>query len=187
MKRMVLGGIAVLLASVPAPVWAQSTPASQNALIISAEEIQTVVSAPGGGDREIKIMDLGRYNLGVAVLRRNATKPGGPIGAINHTRLTEVYYVVSGSGTFVSGGEVTNIRPIPADNELVTTVVGPGNNATLVKPALTRQVKAGDVIIVPAGVYHGFSDVPDHIEYVLVRPDVEKVLPGGYVNPILQK
>ena len=67
----------------------------------------------------------------------------------------------------------------------MTTVVGPGNNATLVKPALTRQVKAGDVIIVPAGVYHGFSEVPDHIEYVLVRPDVEKVLPGGYVNPIL--
>jgi hypothetical protein len=185
MKRIVFG-IAVLIASVPVAARAQA-PSAENALIISAEEIQTVVSAPGGGDREIKIMDLGRYNLGVAVLRRGAAKPGGPIAAINHTRLTEVYYVVSGSGTFVSGGEVTNIRPIPADNVLVTTVVGPGNNATLVKPALTRQVKAGDVIIVPAGIYHGFSEVPDHIEYVLVRPDVEKVLPGGYVNPILQK
>ena len=47
--------------------------------------------------------------------------------------------------------------------------------------------KAGDVIIIPAGLYHGFSEVPDHIEYVLVRPDVEKVLPAGYVSPLLKK
>jgi hypothetical protein len=29
--------------------------------------------------------------------------------------------------------------------------------------------------------------VPDHIEYVLIRPDVEKVLPAGYVNPAVKK
>ncbi len=187
MKRVVFGSVLVLFGLAPAVLQSQSASADPSAMVISAEEIQTVVSAPGGGDREIKIMDLGRYNLGVAVLRRGATRAGAPIAAINHTRLTEVYYVVSGSGTFVSGGEVTNVRPIPADNELVTTVVGPGNNATLVKPAMSRQVKSGDVIVVPAGVYHGFSEVPDHVEYVLVRPDVEKVLPGGYVNPILKK
>ncbi len=187
MNRVVFASVSILCAIAPSIALGQSSSAEPSTLVISAEEIQTVVNAPGGGDREIKIMDLGRYNLGVAVLKRGAIKPGGPIGAINHTRLTEVYYVVSGAGTFVSGGEVTNVRPIPADNELVTTVVGPGNNATFVKPALTRQVKTGDVIIVPAGVYHGFSEVPNEIEYVLVRPDVEKVLPGGYVNPILKK
>src|SRR4051794_21604619 len=36
---------------------------------ITAAEIEKVVSA-GGGDREIKIVDMGKYNLGVAVLRR---------------------------------------------------------------------------------------------------------------------
>ena len=107
--------------------------------------------------------------------------------AINHTKITEVYYVVSGSGTLVTGGEVTDVRPLAADNELVTTVVGPGNNATFVKPALTRQIKTGDVVVIPAGVYHGFSEVPDHIEYVSVRPDIDKVLPGGYINPALKK
>ena len=80
-----------------------------------------------------------------------------------------------------------DIRPLAPENELVTTVVGPSNNATFVKPAETRKVKAGDVIIIPAGVYHGFSEVPDHIEYVTVRPDMDKVLPGGYINPILKK
>jgi quercetin dioxygenase-like cupin family protein len=66
-------------------------------------------------------------------------------------------------------------------------VVGPGNNATFKKPAQSQKISAGDVVIIPAGVYHGFSEVPDHIEYVSIRPDVEKVLPGGYINPLLKK
>ncbi len=185
MQRMMLGVTALVL------VLAQSMAFSQGqndvATIVSAEEIQKVVSAPGGGDREIKIVDMGKYNLGVAVLRRGAIKPGTPMGAINHTKVTEVYYVVSGSGTLVTGGEVENVRAMAASNELVTTVVGPGNNATFKAPAQSRKISAGDVVIIPAGVYHGFSEVPDHIEYVSVRPDLEKVLPAGYVNPALKK
>jgi quercetin dioxygenase-like cupin family protein len=179
---MMLGLAALVVVLAPSFARAQNDVAT----IVSAEEIQKVVGAPGGGDREIKILDMGKFNLGIAVLRRAATKPGAPMGAINHTKLTEVYYVVSGSGTFVSGGDVENLRALAADSELVTTIVGPGNNATFKKPAQSRKVSAGDVIVVPAGVYHGFSEVPDHIEYVLVRPDVEKVLPAGYVNPALK-
>ena len=187
MTRVVLGAAAVLIALWPGATEAQSQDARSIATVVSAEDIATVLAGPGGADREIKILDLGRYNMGVAVLRRGVIKPGNPIGAINHTRLTEVYYVMSGNGTLVTGGEVKDVRPIAADNELVTTIVGPGNNATFVKPAMTRQIKAGDVVVIPAGVYHGFSEIPDHLEYVSVRPDVEKVLPGGYVNPSLKK
>ena len=157
------------------------------ATVVSAEDIQTVVRAPGGGDREVRILDIGKYNLGVAALRRGAIKPGGSVNAINHTMVTEVYYVVSGTGTLVTGGEVENVKPMAADNELVTTVVGPGNNATFKTPGETRKIGPGDVVIIPAGVYHGFSEVSDHIEYVSVRPDLEKVLPAGYVHPTLKK
>ena len=185
MKRIVPGSLAIVF------VLAQSATFSQGqndvATIVSAEEIQKVVSSPGGGDREIKIVDMGKYNLGVAVLRRGAIKTGTPMGAINHTKVAEAYYVVSGSGTLVTGGEVDNVRALAANNELVTTVVGPGNNATFKKPAQSQKISAGDVVIIPAGVYHGFSEVPDHIEYVSIRPDLEKVLPGGYVNPALKK
>jgi len=166
---------------------AQTTRGPADGVVLTAGEIATVVNAPGGGDREIRIVDMGRYNLGVAVLRRGALKPGGTIGAINHTKVTEVYYVVSGEGTLVMGGEVRDPKPIAPDNELVTTVVGPGNNATFVKPSTTRHITTGDIVIIPAGVYHGFSEVADHIEYVSVRPDLDKVLPAGYVNPALKK
>lgn len=66
----------------------------------------------GGADREVKIVDMGRYNLGVAVLRRGALKPGATIGGINHTKVTEVYYVVSGEGTMVMGTDVKDVRPV---------------------------------------------------------------------------
>jgi quercetin dioxygenase-like cupin family protein len=178
----VISLLAVLGASA---AFAQPGPAT--GLVVTAEDIAAVVSAPGGGDREIRIVDLGRYNLGVAVLRRGAITPGGTIAGINHTKVTEVYYVVSGEGTLVMGGDVKDVKPLAADNELVTTVVGPSNNATFVKPTTIRRVKTGDVVIIPAGVYHGFSEVADHIEYVSVRPDLEKVLPAGYVNPALKK
>ena len=188
MRRKMLGALAVLLAVTTATTFSQSGTPPTVGTFVTAEEIEAVVKAPGGGaDREVKIVDMGRYNLGVAVLRRGAAKPAATVGGINHTKVTEVYYVVSGEGTIVMGGEVKDVRPVAADNEIVTTAVGPSNNATFVKPAQIRTIKAGDVVIIPVGVYHGFSEIPDHIEYVSVRPDLDKVLPAGYIYPALRK
>jgi hypothetical protein len=36
-------------------------------------------------------------------------------------------------------------------------------------------------------VAHGWSQVTDHIEYLSVRPDPDRVLPSGYVYPLLLK
>ena len=83
----------------------------------------------------------------------------------------------------VRGGEVKDVKPAAADSQIVKEAVGPSNNATFVKPAQTRKLSAGAMVIIPAGVYHGFSEVPDHIEYVTMRPDVEKVLPGDTSVP----
>jgi mannose-6-phosphate isomerase-like protein (cupin superfamily) len=185
MKKKILGTLVVFVA-ISVTTFSQSGETPTMPTVVTAEEIEAVVQTPPGGDREVKVVDVGRYNLGVAVLRRGATKAGAPVGAINHTKISEAYYVVSGEGTMVTGGEVTNIKPLAPDNELLTTVVGPGNMATFVKPAFSRLVKTGDVVVIPPGVYHGFSDVPDHIEYVTIRTDPDKVLPGGYVHPSIK-
>ena len=52
--------------------------------------------------------------------------------------------------------------------------------------ALTREVRTGDMIMIPPGVYHGFSNVPDHIEYVTVRPDPTQALPAGHVHAAIK-
>ena len=49
-----------------------------------------------------------------------------------------------------------------------------------------RVVNVGDIIIIPAGVPHGWSDIPDHVDYLTVRPDPDRVL-KPYVHPVLQK
>ena len=155
---------------------------------ITAAEIRAVIDHPtGGADRLIKAVDMGRYNVGVGVLRRGPTKPGTPVGAINHTGITEVYYVISGSGTLLTGGTVENARPAPADSEIVRVAVGPSNQGTFKEPAQRRRVSAGDVVIIPPGVYHGFDEITTGIEYLAVRPDPDHVLPAGFVHPALKK
>jgi quercetin dioxygenase-like cupin family protein len=154
---------------------------------IKASEIQAVVDAPNlGTDRQIKVVDAGTHNVAVGVLLRGKTTPGGPVPAINHADVTEVYYVVSGSGTLLTGGTVEDSKAVPADREFVKLAVGPSNNAVFKEPAQKRKLEAGDMVIIPAGVYHGFTDVADHIEYVSVRSDPKHVLPAGYVSPALQ-
>ena len=166
-------------AALPASLQAQTVPPSATmATDVTAEEIAAVLKNLKGGDEEIRIVDVGKENLGVAVLHRAALKPGPTVTALNHVQLTEIYYVISGSGTLMTGGEVSSVKPLPPDHNLVTTVVGPTNTAVFTKPAQTRLVKQGDVVVIPAGVYHGWSEVPitsttsrfARIRYAYCRP-----------------
>src|SRR5215469_15896678 len=119
---------------------------------IKASEIQAVVAAPtGGADRQIKVVDIGTHNVAVGVLRRGKTAPGAPVGAINHEQVTEVYYVVSGSGTLLTGGTVDNVKPAAPDSEIVKVAVGPSNNGVFREPAQKRKLETGDMVIIPAG------------------------------------
>jgi mannose-6-phosphate isomerase-like protein (cupin superfamily) len=188
MHRIIVGilGIGVVVGQTVA--LSQGTLQPKIATDITAAEVQAVLNSPtGGGDRQMKVVDIGKYNVSVGVLHRAKTTPGAPVGAINHEHVTEVYYVISGSGTLLTGGTVDNVKAAAADSEIVKVAVGPSNNATFREPAQRRQVGPGDIVIIPAGVYHGFTDVADHVDYVSVRPDPDHVLPAGYVHPLLKK
>ena len=180
--------LTVGLVGLPSAAWAQTASPPVVATDITAAEVQSVIAYPtGGADRLMKAVDMGRYNVGVGVLRRGPTKPGAPVGAIMHEKITEVYYVVSGSGTLLTGGVVVNVTPSPSDSEIVKVAVGPSNTGTFKEPAQRRKVSAGDIVIIPPGVFHGFDEVTTSIEYVAVRPDPEHVLPAGWVHPAIKK
>src|SRR5262245_6034199 len=181
-----LGALSVV--GVSAVVLAQGAKPPVIATDITAAEVQSVINYPtGGGDRLMKAVDMGTYNVGVGVLRRGPTKPGAPVGAIMHQQITEVYYVVSGSGTLLTGGTVTNAAQAAADSGIVRVAGGPSAQGTVKVPAQRRKVSAGDIVIIPPGAYHGFDEVTDHVEYVAVRPDPEHVLPAGWVHPAIKK
>lgn len=50
-----------------------------------------------------------------------------------------------------------------------------------------RVVNVGDIIIIPAGTPHGWADIPDHVDYLSVRPDPQRTIPELYTNPALKK
>ena len=188
MNRVTFIVVGLALTLSQAGTIAQGGKPPQVATDITAADVQTVIKAPtGGGDRQMKVVDMGKYNVSVGVLRRGPTKPGAPVSAINHEHVTEVYYVISGSGTLLTGGTVDGAKPLPADGEIVKIAVGPSNQGVFKQAAQSRKVGPGDIVIIPPGVYHGFTDVTDHVEYVSVRPDPDHVLPAGYVHPLLKK
>ena len=52
-----------------------------------------------------------------------------------------------------------------------------GNNAEDVRDPATHELKQGDVFVIPGGTGHEFTHIPDHITYMMVRVDPDKVVP----------
>jgi uncharacterized RmlC-like cupin family protein len=157
---------------------------------ITSADIDAVLKYTGpegaGTDRQIRVADLGAYRLGVGVLHRGPTRPGAALGAISHSAVTEVFYIISGGGTLVTGGAVDNEQKFPPETEFVRLAVGPSSGGTF-RGGDRRRIAPGDVVVVPAGVPHGFDDIADHVTYLSVRPDPGGVLPANYVHPALRK
>ncbi|HEV3061137.1 MAG TPA: hypothetical protein VGY48_23020 [Vicinamibacterales bacterium] len=113
---------------------------------------------------------------------------GSTAGGISHDGQTETYIIVSGTGTLVTGGKIVNGRRSPAESEVTKVLNGPSCSGAIAgADVVKRKVKTGDIVIIPAGVPHGWTDIIDHVDYLSVRPDPERVLAAGYVNPALQK
>ncbi|MQA90590.1 MAG: hypothetical protein GEU90_10190 [Gemmatimonas sp.] len=185
----VTGGLTILLTLGGAGCTAvspQEGEATLEAVDVPWSEIQAVLDSPEGGtDRQVRVVDIGPSNLAVGILHRTATSAeGSPVTGIVHSEVTEVYYITSGSGTLVTGGEIVNRSP-PMTGQIVDEVVGPSFTGES-QGGQSRVVSEGDVVVIPAGVFHGWPEVPDHVTYLSIRPDPNRVLPAGYANPAIQ-
>src|SRR5947207_6019679 len=116
-----------------------------------------------------------------------APTTGGTPGMIAHDQQTEGYLIISGSGTLVTGGKIVNGRKSAADAEVTKVLNGPSCSGTAVGGDMVKKVvKTGDIIIIPAGVPHGWTDIGDHVDYLSFRPSA-RVPEAGYTNPALKK
>jgi hypothetical protein len=136
-------------------------------------------AAGGGAARGPATPDCGEINP-------NANTQGGAPGMIAHDFQTEGYYIVSGGGTMITGGHIVNGRKSAPDAEVTTTLNGPSCSGTAVgSDIVRREVKTGDIIIIPAGVPHGWTGITDHVDYLSFRPS-QQTLTVGYVNPAIK-
>ena len=94
-----------------------------------------------------------------------------------HDLVSEVYHIVDGSATLVLGPDLVGKKRRPADSETVRLFNGPGNNSASITNGVTYQLKPGDVVVIPAGTGHLFTKIDDHITYLMIRVDPDKVTP----------
>ena len=147
---------------------------------VSAEELEAyerVADATGLTDLQVRSLDIGKANVQIALVKRGALEAPAPHSVAEHDLVTEVYYVLSGSGTNLTGPDLVDKRRRPADNRAVQFLNGPGNNAAAVRDGVTYELTAGDMLVVPAGTGHQFTRIEDHITYLMVRVDPDKVVP----------
>ena len=91
----------------------------------------------------------------------------GPNNASVHTKdgdgqdVTEVYYILEGSGRYTTGGSTPD----------------PKNRTAGITGGVTNEIKPGDVIVIPPGTAHWFSQINGHVTYIEAR------FPGNALAP----
>jgi mannose-6-phosphate isomerase-like protein (cupin superfamily) len=117
-----------------------------------------------------------------------ANVAAGTASGIAHDGQTETYIIISGGGTLVTGGRIVNGRRSAPESQVTQVLNGPSCSGPIVGDDVVKKVvKVGDIIIIPAGVPHGWEAIGDHVDYLTVRPDPDRVIPKLYTNPLLQK
>ena len=172
--------------AMPATAWTQPA-APVAATDVTRGEFATVLKSmnpDGVSDQQIKVVDIGAYNVAVGILHRSGKAKQT---AIAHSTITEIYYVIAGSGTFVTGGTMTGASAVAAESSTVKVLVGPSQTGASIANGQSRRIGPGDVIIVPPGVAHWFSAIDQDLDYLVFRVDPNHVLPAGYVHPLLKK
>jgi hypothetical protein len=176
MKTMYGIAIGAALVLVSLPLGAQPTVAL-SAVDVRLADIQAVLKtarADAADDLPIRVANAGDYNVGVYVVNR--PKVAKPPAIYHETRVTEVYYMLEGAGTLVTGGTVVApvVREAPG-----TTILSMLNNmrGTAISGGVSRRMTKGDLVVIPGWVPHWWSETDGDMSYLVIRPDPDKILP----------
>ena len=177
---LTLGSIAITAFAVFAQPIATATCKSCPATYIANDEIQAYVKravAKKLVDQQVRSLDIGKSGVAVGVVHRVRLDAPQANSVAEHDHVSEVYHIISGSATLVTGPILVDAQRRPATNENVRLLNGPGSNAASIRDGVTHQLRAGDVIVIPAGTGHWFTKIDEPITYLMIRIDPDKVVP----------
>lgn len=177
---LVACAFAALASAINAQNVATATCQGCPATYISNEELQAYLKraiARNQVDQQVRSVDAGKSGVAIGMVHRTKLDKPASNSVAEHDHVSEVYHVISGSATLVTGPDLVDAQRRPATNENVRLLNGPGSNAASIRSGVTHQLKAGDAIIIPAGTGHWFTRIDDHISYLMIRIDPDKVVP----------
>jgi mannose-6-phosphate isomerase-like protein (cupin superfamily) len=128
-------------------------------------------------DQQVRDIDIGKAHVGIGMVHRKKLDSAAKDSVAEHDQVSEVYHIVDGTATLVLGPDIANRQRRPSTLRTVVEFNGPGNNGSEIRNGTTYQLKPGDVVVIPAGTGHLFTKIDDHIDYLMVRIDPDKVTP----------
>jgi uncharacterized protein GlcG (DUF336 family)/mannose-6-phosphate isomerase-like protein (cupin superfamily) len=156
-KRQVIGAIGVSGAS--------SAPEDQELATVGAEAAEGFTTETINAATFIHAADVtakfqkGGLLLNTDFYKLDAGRREKPGEVEWHARDTDIMYVVEGSATVVTAGEMVNSRHI-APGEI---------RADSIKDGVTHKLSPGDVLVIPNGLPHQFVAVSDPFLYYVVK------------------
>lgn len=131
------------------------------------EALKKALADPRGNiiDQRLSTTEIEGGKAHVAHLRRVQAETS----ALIHDHVTEIYYIIEGSATIMTGGQVK----VTGETDL--TNLGAGISHTAQQDGgVTQKLAPGDVFVVPAGMAHRLSQVDGPIRYVVYRFEPKK-------------
>jgi mannose-6-phosphate isomerase-like protein (cupin superfamily) len=128
-------------------------------------------------DQQVRDINIGKAHIGIGMVHRGKLTQPAKDSVAEHDLVSEVYHIVDGTATLMLGPDITNLQRRPATLETVRLFNGPGNNGSEIRNGKSYNLKAGDVVVIPAGPGHWYTRIDDHIDYLMVRIDPDKITP----------
>lgn len=135
-----------------------------------AQGLANLASGRTVSDIVMRHIDVGEEHMGVSVVQRSKVEASDTETGIAHVHLDEIYYIVSGEGTMVTGGEFVDKQTSNS------ALLGPMERGEI-RGGVLQKVKPGDIAIIPKGMPHGWHEMTtDTISYIIFRGDPDKVM-----------
>jgi mannose-6-phosphate isomerase-like protein (cupin superfamily) len=161
--------IAIAITFVAALAAAQQ-PAAQAMKIFSSSSDVAAMIAKAKADRKPDQALIGQPILRLAPYGANLEYRGAVGPAAVHEQEAEMFYVIEGSATLVTGGKLVNEKR-----------TNPANlSGTAIEGGSERQVAKGDFFIVPENTPHWFSTINGAI--VLMSFHAPRPVPAHYLK-----
>ncbi len=125
------------------------SPAKEGVSYFSKQEVEQIFAT---GASFVKKDPARNYQVSAG----HRTDPGTPE---IHLKDTDIFYVIDGSASIVTGGKIVEEKTIATDEIRGTSITG----------GETRQLSKGDLIVIPHGTPHWMNKVEGEFKYLVIK------------------